>query len=38
MGATTPVTEEGAYGNQKGAQVVTGAVTAPLLAGGIKGL
>jgi hypothetical protein len=36
MGATQPVTE-GDYASQKGAQVVTGAVAAPLIAAGLRG-
>lgn len=36
MGATTPVTDGGDYGSQKTSQVITGAVAAPLLAGGLK--
>lgn len=36
MGATTPVAEEGDYGSQKAAQVATGAIAAPLLAGGLN--
>lgn len=37
MGLTTPVTEDGDYGSQKGSQVATGAVAAPLLAAGLGG-
>lgn len=36
MGATTPVTEEGDYGLQKASQVTTGAIAAPLVAGGLR--
>lgn len=37
MGLTTPVTEDGDYGAQKGTQVVTGAAAAPLIAAGVTG-
>jgi hypothetical protein len=37
MGLTSPVTEEGDYGAQKGQQVTVGAATAPLLAAGLGG-
>lgn len=37
MGLVQPVTGEGGYGAQKGAQVATGAVAAPLIAAGLRG-
>lgn len=36
MGAVTPVTGEGDFASQKGAQVTTGAIAAPAVAGGAK--
>jgi hypothetical protein len=38
MGATQPVLGEGGYGAQKGAQVATGAIAAPAIAAGLRGV
>lgn len=38
MGLVSPVTGEGSYGEQKGAQVATGAIAAPLIAAGVRGV